>query len=476
MEIWFDKFLTETEFFKAPDGNLYVTVSVNNHKENWPFKPDKVKKWLRNGFLKKGDTLPPEREIQDLFNKLEAKGYFNSPVLPVYTRIGEADGKVYLDLANEKWQVIEISGSGWKEVTDSPIKFRRCAGMIPLPNPVHGGSLEDLHKSVNLPTEKDRILYTSWLIGSLHPKGPYPILFIQGPQGSGKSFLCKLTRSIVDPSVAPLRAIPKDDWSLMISATNSWVICFDNLTGTLPGWLADDLCRISTGGGLAVRKHYEDAEENLFNVRRPVILNSIDSIVTRHDLADRSIILNIPPISGTTRKSEIEIQAKFNISLPGILGALMDAASMAIKNLPSTKLSSLPRMADFAIWVSAAEPSLPWQNGDFMKAYAGNREEIVEKSLENNSLAYAIRALVEDYVEWAGNATELLETLGNYVSAKVKKSKFWPKKPNALSGRINKLRPFLEEVGIEVDLGREGHGGPKYIRIAKIHKDAEDIR
>lgn len=54
----------------------------------------------------------------------------------------------------------------------------------------------------------------------------------------------------------------------MISATNSWIICFDNLTGTLPTWLADALCRISTGGGLAVRKHYEDAEETLFNVRR----------------------------------------------------------------------------------------------------------------------------------------------------------------------------------------------------------------
>lgn len=475
MGIWFDEFLAECEFFKAPDGNLYVTVSVNDHKENWPFKPDKIKRWLRNGFLKKGDKLPPEREIQDLFNKLEVKGHFESPMLPVFTRLGEVDGKMYLDLVNDQWEVIEISGDGWGVISNPPLKFRRFPGMLSLPCPIQGGTLVDLHKFINLPTEKDRILYTSWLIGALHPRGPYPILFIQGPQGSGKSFLSRLTRLLLDPSVAPLRAVPKDDWSLMISATNSWVICFDNITGTLPGWLADDLCRISTGGGLAVRKHYEDAEENLFNVRRPVILNSIDSIVTRHDLADRSIILNIPPISGTHRKSEIEIQAQFDISRPGILGALLDAVSMAIKNLPTTKLSFLPRMADFAIWVSAAQTSLPWTKGRFIEAYAGNRKEVVEKSLENNILANTIRALIEEKIAWKGNATELLEILGTYISAKAKKSKYWPKSANTLSRRINKLRPFLDEIDIEVDMSREGHEGDKIIKIEKMHKTDEDL-
>ena len=44
-----------------------------------------------------------------------------------------------------------------------------------------------------------------------------------------------------------------------------------------------------------------------------------------------------------------------------ILGALFDAVSGALRELPSTKLSSLPRMADFALWVTASEKALGWQ-------------------------------------------------------------------------------------------------------------------
>ena len=39
----------------------------------------------------------------------------------------------------------------------------------------------------------------------------------------------------------------------MIAANNSHVLAFDNLSG-MPGWLSDALCRLATGGSLAVRQ------------------------------------------------------------------------------------------------------------------------------------------------------------------------------------------------------------------------------
>ena len=47
---------------------------------------------------------------------------------------------------------------------------------------------------------------------------------------------------------------------LMISANNSYLFAFDNLSG-LPAWLSDALCRLATGGSFAVRQLYTDDEE-----------------------------------------------------------------------------------------------------------------------------------------------------------------------------------------------------------------------
>lgn len=61
-------------------------------------------------------------------------------------------------------------------------------------------------------------------------------------------------------------------------------------------WISDTLCRLATGGGFAVRRLYSDMDEVLFDAARPVILNGIEDIVTRPDLADRAVFLTLEPI------------------------------------------------------------------------------------------------------------------------------------------------------------------------------------
>ena len=73
------------------------------------------------------------------------------------------------------------------------------------------------------------LLVVSWLLGSLRAAGPYPLLAISGEQGSAKIVLSKLLRDLVDPSVAPLRAPPRQDRELFIAANNGHVLAFDNL-------------------------------------------------------------------------------------------------------------------------------------------------------------------------------------------------------------------------------------------------------
>ena len=229
--------------------------------------------------------------------------------------------------------------------------------MQPLPVPATGGSIEALRPFLNVKSDNDFVLVVAWALAVLRNRGPYPVMVLSGEQGSAKSTFSAILRSLLDPNTAPLRALPREDRDLFIAASNGHVLAFDNVSG-LPGWISDTLCRLATGGGFAVRQLYTDQDEVLFDAARPVILNGIEEIVTRPDLADRAVFLTLQPIPEKDRRPEQELWAAFDAERPRILGVLLDAVVEGLKRLPATRLDKLPRMADFALWATACETGL----------------------------------------------------------------------------------------------------------------------
>jgi hypothetical protein len=156
--------------------------------------------------------------------------------------------------------------------------------------------MEDLASFLNLQTRNDFVLLVAWLLAALRGRGPYPVLGVSGEQGSAKTVLTKMLRYLVDPHVAPVRTLPRENRELFIAAHNGHVLAFDNLS-ILPPWGSDSVCRLASGGGFAVRRLYTDEDEVLFETARPTSLNGIEDVITRSDLADRSIFLNLSPIT-----------------------------------------------------------------------------------------------------------------------------------------------------------------------------------
>jgi hypothetical protein len=183
-----------------------------------------------------------------------------------------------------------------------------------------------------------------------------------------------------------------------------------------------------------------------------MILTGIDRISSRHDLIDRSIIITLPFIRDDKRREEKELWPEFEALRPRILGALCDAVSCALRNFENTKLDRLPRMADFARWVTAAEPALPWGCGEFMEAYVSNRKDAVALALDADLVSSAIRQFISTRSEWSGTAQQLLEVLDQIVGEKYRREKEWPKKPNSLSRRLRRSAPFLRANGLEIIL------------------------
>jgi hypothetical protein len=274
--------------------------------ENW--KPSPVSDFARHPYmlinLGQRDE-PPANGI-----------YLSSDIPCVYINVAQKN-RIYLDLCDRDWRAVEIGPDGWRIIANPPIRVRRTAGMLPLPQPEPGGSIEMLRPFLNVRKTDDRdprfVLAVAWLLAALHPRGPYPILGLVGEQGTAKSFFARVMRKLVDPNSAPLRSLPREDRDLFIAAINGHVIAFDNISGLLD-WLSDSLCRLATGGGFATRQLWTDGDEVLFFAMRPIILNGIEDFVSRPDLADRAILLMLEEIGEDQRRSETDLWAAFEVA------------------------------------------------------------------------------------------------------------------------------------------------------------------
>jgi hypothetical protein len=451
------------DLFHAADGTAFADLDINGHRETWPVRAKGFKRWLARQFFEATDGAPSSEALQSALNVIEAKAHFDAPELPVFIRVGGVDDKLYLDLGDEAWRAVEITTTGWRVVENPPVRFRRAAGMQSLPIPMPGGSVETLRSFLNVQSDTDFVLVVAWALAVLRNRGPYPVMVLSGEQGSAKSTFSAILRALLDPNTAPLRALPREDRDLFIAANNGHVLAFDNVSG-LPSWISDTLCRLATGGGFAVRQLYTDQDEVLFDAARPVILNGIEDIVTRPDLADRAVFLALEAIPEEQRRPEAELWAAFEAESPKILGVLLDAVAQGLRLLPDTRLERLPRMADFALWATACETAI-WPAGTFWSAYCGNRDEAVENVIEADPVAAAVCAVMAERTEWTGTATDLLGALAEEAGERVAKAKTWPANPRALSGRLRRAATFLRRVGIDIDYAKEGRARTRIIVI-----------
>jgi hypothetical protein len=449
---------TAARLFHASDGTGFADLMVDGHRETWPLRSKRFQTWLRQQYYERTWDAPNPAALNAALNVLEAQAQFDGPQRKVSLRLAEQDGLIYLDLADEFWRCVEIGANGWRITDDAPVRFRRNPGMQPLPLPVRGGSIEALAPLLNLASENDFMLVIAWLLGALRAAGPYPVLAISGEQGSAKTVLSKVLRAVIDPNVAAVRALPRDERELFIAANNGHVLAFDNVSG-LPPWLSDAICRLTSGAAFSTRRLFTDQDEILITAARPVILNGIEDIVSRPDLADRAILLMLAPIAERRRRPETALWREFELARPHILGALLDAVAQGLQMLPRVRIERLPRMADFALWATACESAIR-PVGTFETAYAENRRDAVEKILDGDPVAILVREIMADRAQWTGSASDLLQVGTNRSG--------WPKSPRALAGRLRRAQTFLRSLGIDIVFSREGRLGTRIIRIAAM--------
>ena len=177
-------------------------MPVGDRFEIYGLKSAAFRDWLIHGYLIDRPDPPSQVAIRRAIGMLEARARFDADIPEVFIRTGrdgDGEGSAYfLDLGDPSGRAVAISDRGWLEVDRPDVHFRRPAGLLPLPMPSRGGSIELLRPYVNL-TEPDFRLMVTWLTAVLRPVGPYPILVLNGEQATAKSTLVKVLRLLIDP-------------------------------------------------------------------------------------------------------------------------------------------------------------------------------------------------------------------------------------------------------------------------------------
>ena len=233
------------------------------------------------------------------------------------------------------------------------------------------------------------------------------------------------------------------------------MLSFDNLSG-ISAELADSLCRLSTGSEIGGRALFSDHDLASFSACRPLVINGIPDLAARGDLADRAIVLRLPPLQG--RRTEADWRAAVEGALPSTFAALLDALSCGLARIGNVPTPNV-RMADFARFVVASEPALPWAPGAFLQALLHARQHSSVALAEGDSVAGAVREFLEvDGPFWSGLVSELHGILTTRNVAKLNRPQDWPGNARWFGDRLRRAAATLRATGIEIAERRTSSG------------------
>jgi putative DNA primase/helicase len=155
----------------------------------------------------------------------------------------------------------------------------------------------------------------------------------------------------------------------------------------LPDELADAACRLTTGGGFGGWQLYSDHDQAVFDAIRPPVFNAIPDLgAAQPDFLDRTLMVELSELQPGRRCDEARFWREFDGARGRILGGLLDAAVVGLRNLPALGIGHPPRMADFAIRPSACETALGIRTGEFLQTYQDNRADGQVLTLESSPL------------------------------------------------------------------------------------------
>lgn len=452
---------TNPSYFQNELGETYVSQIIDGVLVTTKIESIQTQQLIRRILNECGITGRKEDKIQDVIEEMKTRAVLSKTRKKVYIRYGfDSKNRISLDLCDGKGTVIIIENGDFTITTDHDVTFLRPTKQLPLPTPVRSEDfMERLSVFLNLEKSGDIILLVVLLIKICIPNsGANPFLLLMGNQGTGKTTLSKFLKGIIDPSSPMACAPPRDERELIAMLSWGFLVLLDNLSG-MNHLMADNFCRIATGGGFSQRALFKDDELKSYIADNRFILNGIEEVSSRPDFLERAITIRLKIIVGG-HKSENELNEEFKKQLPYLLGGFLLLLARVVEILPQITRTGLPRMTEYARVGIALEKVLNLPEGTFLSAYEANLGEKSQDSFWNDEVCVAIHKClipisspfpemfsVEEKEELKGSALEIRDRLFE----RKKNTPFSRFSGRKFSSYLDRITPLLEKNGITVE-------------------------
>jgi energy-coupling factor transporter ATP-binding protein EcfA2 len=420
--------------------------------------------WCSSEFWKEHGEVVTKSMIEDV---VRALGGPNLPTRRIHIRVGGELSRITLDLGDS---ALAVTAQGVQAAPDAV--FARPKGTVSLPAPHVPETDADAAAAVERVREalgiepRTWIACIAWLLAALRPDGPYPILYIRGEQGSGKTTLARVLLGLVDPRKPDMRALPREPRDLAIRAEHVHVLGCDNVS-MVSGEMSDALCRLATGDGFDTRQLRSDRDLAVFDAARPMLMTSIIDAATRPDLLDRALIIDLP--ARADRCDDDAIKSAVELHCPHVLGALLYAVAHAMRASDTTTIPSEVRMRAAASFAARAAPALGIQPDAIVQAYLDSRAT-AQGVLADDPVLVALEDFLKPGQPWSGSVGDLLKAL-NLQRNGARPWRGWPESPKGLQVALQRLAPMLRARGITHTPPSDRFKGHANVRTHTLTRD-----
>lgn len=384
-----------------------------------------------------GDVLPIESQAaQDLFIRhLQAKGKAvtqaavsnmaltlgplcraSGRTVHVFRRFGTTDnGHPCIDLgdAARRAIVLDPSSGTWSLVEGHGVLFHRPQGygQHPAPDFVPGGVVGAWNyvlgflDALGVPPDSSplvAVLLACWMV---ERGGAYPVLELLGSAGSGKTTAAHTLGMVVDPRASGLLLTPTA-WSmekLAPIAQSTPIFLGDNLS-YLPRDGQDLLCQIATGVEGVVRTLYTTTGTTTMFVHARVVITGISPVITRVDLLDRTIRVNL---TGPRRRlDDWQRKAWLEQERPKLLASMCTLLAAGLKHLPVVPAAT-HRLAEFQRLGWAIYTAMGRDLGEFEALTQRHRGDIAAYNADADPFTNALTAILAEQCKAAAETEKL---------------------------------------------------------------------
>lgn len=449
----------------------YIRLKMEKRWRTLDLDDTSFQEWLSSEFFKAEKRAPGSEALRSAIGILKGKAKFEGETHALSLRVAEYGGAFYYDLNDQDGNVVQITPAGWGIIEEPIPMFRRLAHMLPQVLPVKdagSGHIDAFLDLLNL-FGQDRLMFRTMLITDLVPSIPHMCLFVSGPPGSAKSTFARLEKDIIDPSEIDVLSLPKDERELIRALDRSYLCSFDNLSNIIRD-RSDMLCQAITGAAVMTRRLFTDDDDYMRKFRTIVRLNGISSEIREPDLLERTILMELREITGTSRKSEKALWRQFRELKPLVLGEMFDilARAMALKGGLTPRYS--PRMADYYEWAEVVAVATGSTQDDFYSLFKAYEDKQKCQAIEQSILGPLLTEIGRE--GFVGTAAQLLETINHRardIQLDVRRYG-WPLNPADLGRKMSPLIKPLKDEGVFV------YRGMTYDRLKRSFPEMVDYR